>query len=121
MEKKIEVKCEFEGYQPTLHPRSTVKEFAAHPNHPSASDSRGVSVLGGSAIVSQVTDNEISEFHRAGNRTPAWPVMLERHSQLAARTFRPHCHSSVTSEIFTPRYFFDMKNGHRLIDPAGLE
>jgi hypothetical protein len=44
MEKKIEVKCEFEGYQPTLHPRSTVKQFAAHPNHPSASDSRGVSV-----------------------------------------------------------------------------
>jgi hypothetical protein len=64
--------------------------------------------------------------------------MLERHSQLAAhnpnqtdahrfvpaygtRTFRPHFHSSVTSEIFMPRYFFDVKNGHRLIDPAGLE
>jgi hypothetical protein len=29
--------------------------------------------------------------------------------------------SAVLLETAMPRYFFDIKNGHRLIDPAGLD
>jgi hypothetical protein len=35
----------------------------------------------------------------------------------------PECiaHLMVVLEAAMPRYFFDIKNGHRLIDPAGLD